>query len=622
MFNFYLGSNQKEVVIKFLEGKIDINTFKQNLQQWKSNANNALAHITNPIFYGIEFTDKPCEYFANLPSDEFYDYYLFSRMMFFSLYNFEEKINYTNLYKDNFGETKSEYKNEQKVVADFIEGKIAFEEYEKQIKTFKGYKKFLSKSNFLMLLEEKQSYNLNDFEVDNFEDVYNYHFCLYNFAIKQGIKVLPSLEFFSASSLIDSLTVNYEIEYPELAKELKKYLYKNLNLTQKSEENIELTQNLINEYLPKRPADNNDYLDFIQKIKWPFDKNLERFFDLEQVLRKDEKLFFKFVHPSTKKELIINVIDKEYIKNQNMQISWKEGLVFIKEFVLGEKKHYNKVVNTLRNSPVSFFEYEKDYYKNPFLRVKLYELKNCARHRLQLAEFCQKVLKKEGENLTVNEIYHNDFLQERKQKINFQEFLDYFEGYLQVEDFVKFAKQSVEFKDVYKSTNNKYYGNIIDKPVFHKTLAYILKKTNFNAYDRYFLANSVETFLNLKGVEHYNNFEYYNAYKKLAKYGLNYVLDSQMFDFINEILRNKPESLSKEADVAKYCKEKLKDIYTYEKHFPLWSAAPEWQYDKQNEPLHYIGSKVQTQYTCHVKFTFKNKQTDELTEVEQGADEY
>lgn len=147
MINFNLGSNQKEIIKKFIDEEIEIDEFKSIISTWKSNADNALAYLTNPHYYGLEFSDSPCQYFSNLSDSPFYNFYLYTRMNLFAMQNMGQDFKYSNKYLNEYLATKENFDGIEKVAIDFIEGTISFNDYVIKIKSFSDYKNFLSKNN-------------------------------------------------------------------------------------------------------------------------------------------------------------------------------------------------------------------------------------------------------------------------------------------------------------------------------------------------------------------------------------------------------------------------------------------------------------------------------------------
>lgn len=625
MINFNLGEKQKQTILSFLNGDISITEFKQTISTWKSNANNAFAYLTNPIYYGLEYNENICKHFSEMEYNAFNNFYIFSRIHLYATQNLKETFKPSNELYNNYINSKQNYEGIEKVAVDFIEGKISFFEYEKEIKKFNNYKSFLSQYDSFSLREDEHKYNLNDFEVEYVEDVYGYHYCLYNAITKMGIHVFPTTNYINLSYLVESLTVNYSFEHEKLAENLKANIFRNLNFEgfsaeEKNFESIfnEKIEQIIEKYLPKRLLENNDY-SLIENISWPINEAQNKLFDIIKILREDEKVSFHFKDSLSSEEKTITVIDESYVKEEDNQKNFSSALNNIKAYVLGKVNEFEYIMDYLYNSDISFSDFETDYYKMPFERRTMKRFYNCARHRLQLAEFCLKILKTANITVALSDVFMADYLKEREKVSQFKHFQDYVEGFISVEEFVSLVKYNEEFKKVHQSEDNSFYGNLYDKPHNERKLKEILQKTKFNVYDKYLLGYSAVIFIKLSNSEVYNNFSYYNEFKKIKKYSLNYVDDSIMYDYIEQFLAQKPQDIVKEKDIEKYVKDELKKLYSYEKSSPQWDLGAMWQYDKNNIPMHYLHAKVLTPYTLHKKFVFKNKTTGELVEVVQGG---
>lgn len=625
MINFNLGEKQKQIVNSFLTGDINIREFKEIISTWKSNADNAFSYLTNPICYGLNYTENVCKHFSQLEETPFNNYYIFSRLYLYVIQNFNEPIVATNKFKEEFIASKQKYEGIEKVAVDFVEGKISFFEYENEIKKFKNYKQFLSQYNSFNLRERESKYNLNDFEVEFFEDIYGYHYCLYNALTKMGVQVFPTNMYINLTNLIERFTVNYSFEHEALAKNLKVNIFKNLKFSDFDSNKNEFEsyfnekiKQIIEKYLPKRLSENNDYK-LIENINWPINETENKLFDIVEILRENEKVSFHFKDSITSEEKVITVIDKNYVKEESNEKYFNSALNNIKAYVLGSVNEFNYIMDYLYSSDLYFSNIETDTHKLPFERNVMKRFYNCARHRLQLAEFCLKILKTANITVALSDVFMADYLKEREKVSQFKPFQDYVEGFISVEEFVSLVKDNEEFKRVHQSEDNSFYGNLYEKPHNERKLIEILQKTKFNVYDKCLLAYSAVIFIKLNNSEVYNNFSYYNEYKKIKKYSLNYVDDSIMYDYIEHFLSQKHQDIVKEKDIEKYVKDELKKIYSYEKSFPQWDLGAMWQYDKNNIPMHYLHSKVLTPYTLHKKFVFKNKTTGELVEVVQGG---
>lgn len=226
------------------------------------------------------------------------------------------------------------------------------------------------------------------------------------------------------------------------------------------------------------------------------------------------------------------------------------------------------------------------------------------------------MLSKNKIKTSLSDVFENDYLNERKKQSDFKIYQDYVEGFVSVEEFVEKVKNNQDFRNIYMHEKYPSYGNAYEKPLFTDRLSYVLSKHSFNIYDKHFISNSACIYLRINNIEVYNKNEYFDEFRKLNKYGLNYVGDSIMFDYIEKFLTEMPKEVTKEKDIEKHIKDELKKVYTYEKSYPQWALGEKWQYAKNNIPMHFVGAKAIRPYSVIKKYTFKDKLTGEIVEVE------
>lgn len=619
MLNYKLGEKQTETIKQFLKGSLDIASFKQTIGGWKSNADNALAFLNNPYFYGINFTNQPCAQYAALPATPFYNHYLFLRMAFFALSEQIEVDTFTHTYRDTFAANKPVYKNEEQVAVQFLQGELTFDDYAKQIKAFSNHTAFLAQTNSYVLDEDVKKYNLNNFEASTFEEVYSYHVCLYQHAIQLGMQVFPSFYFSQVSSLVVNKTLRYESSGNNLMDNLRKHLYGLLKSNLEYAGIEEKVDKAIEAYLPTRPTTHQDYY-LVKYVDWPMEQG--RMFDLAAITRSGDNVEFCFKSPVSNAVITRTHLDKSRIEQLSKEQSTNQGLVNMKLFAEGKAEAFKDVLYALEKYGFSEYDYESDFVKHVYSSKSALNFESNVRTRLQFFFVCKKVLKKHKVKFTETDKYLTEYMHQRNQKAaGFELFIDFVEGIISPEEFAQKAKNHKEFCQTYLSKNIIYFGNRLECKLLHRRLNQVLQKLSFNTYDRYLFEQAAQIFLQQNDVVFYKQFNYYDDYKKLIKYGLNYVNDSIMFDYLEQFLSEKPNELQTDKQIEPYIKGKLKELYSCQKSPPQWIEGPDWPYAKNGKPLHYLSAKVVRPYFEHKMFLFVNQESGEQVSIEQGAPE-
>lgn len=602
MKNNNLGKNQLKIVMDFLTCKEKIDDFKQALLTWKSNADFAIANVTNPYNYGIKFTDSPCKYFALLPNTPFFNYYIFDRFMSVAMQTTNEQPKLIcESYKIEFEQNAPIYENEKKVVADFLIGLTTFNEYKKQIMSFKHFKAFLNQKNCFEINGKLTKYDLTILDIETYEDLYLYHMCLYNLAVNIGMELMPTKKYLYINNEINKRTMQYAFEAKNLKEVIEKYIYKNIDLTDKKTF-IQREEQIAN-CLPKVVKTNAGFYN-IPDFVWPTTKEGKPF-DLIDFKQHNEEYIYIFndVQTNCKKEIRYTNQDE---KNTLKQPTWSETLLLIKRYAEGEADLFSKVLQGLIDGK------KLHQYENTIKQIDYHNIKNNNyENRLTLFDYCQKILKSEKISNLPSDEYRINFLKNRNKNEKYKVFVDFVEGFLTVCEYVSKLKKLQNFKEILSPNKSGQVSRINEKQ-----FNYILSKKHFNAFDELSLFNLTRECLSLKGIPHYVDYSHCDNYIRNQYYCLNYAEDSIMYDYIEKFLTECAESKTKK-EKEKYVKDKLKNLYTFENSFPVWNYYPNWQYDLKNEPLHYLYAKILTPYTIHKMYYFKNKKTNEIVTYEQ-----
>lgn len=121
----------------------------------------------------------------------------------------------------------------------------------------------------------------------------------------------------------------------------------------------------------------------------------------------------------------------------------------------------------------------------------------------------------------------------------------------------------------------------------------------------YFFRNNIDV--------HSTN-RYSAAYRFLLEIQPNWLnLDEK---YINQIISQAPEDFSM-SKKKKWCKDKIKSLFLYDKYPPRWIQNPEWPFSDEGTPLVFRNQSKPEKYSERVVFYFYNPTTMEVREVVQ-----
>ncbi len=204
-------------------------------------------------------------------------------------------------------------------------------------------------------------------------------------------------------------------------------------------------------------------------------------------------------------------------------------------------------------------------------------------------------------------------------------FLDFLEGRISTKEFWEEYKRNNVYQNVLKYDRNRWektymLGNMkmrhFGKGPYDKFFEFnpdtLLDKCDINKlYHIYYLYVIISRYFIRRKIDFICGNEDVKLYLFLQKFVPSYV---EIYDgeYLKEIFDSTQKNMSKK-DRLKQAKEKIKEIYLYEKHPPRWIQPPEWPIDEDG-PLVF---SHQINETGRTLYYFYNKKARNQVIIEQ-----
>ena len=203
-------------------------------------------------------------------------------------------------------------------------------------------------------------------------------------------------------------------------------------------------------------------------------------------------------------------------------------------------------------------------------------------------------------------------------KDGFQIIVDYVEGKLSVEDFRRYFLTNAELSKVLQKKMPKHYLYLKQYDYCLYNLfryEYSFAKCNWNSISmKASLQGELQRFLDYYGVDYNPYTNYHENYMFVLDIQPSW-LDIEDDSIFQQILDEIPQELSKTQRI-KLGKERVKELFKYDKTYPRWIQSPEWPI-VNGKPLVFSHQEKVKGDDFHTYYYFYDEDTKEQTVVEQ-----